>query len=430
MIDQKESRDILKSLSQFGIQMGLERIQALLAELGHPQTKFRSVHVAGTNGKGSTSAFIASALTAAGLRTGLYTSPHLVDYPERFKIDGKEISWEKFAGVLHEVKMAVDRIVAAGAESPTEFEVLTAVAFLWYASEQVDYAVIEAGLGGRLDSTNVVNPVVSVITNVGLDHMDRCGDTVEQIAEHKAGIIKPGVPVVTGADAPALDVIREVAKQNDSTLSALAYDFGILGYQNNKDSQTFKFQSDMMTPDSFSITLRGKHQVLNAALAIQACRYIAVTDDRLTKQAIVDGLASTSWPGRFEVFGENPPIIIDGAHNPDGAKALRKALDDYDNKSSVFIFGILADKDYLSFIKNLFLSTDRVIVVRPDSERAADPEIIAGEIRKMGLSAEVAFDLRTALQNAVELAGTTGRVCVTGSLYMIGGFREMLRHMQ
>ena len=202
----------LESLGTFGIQLGLARIERLLAKLNHPERNFRSVHVTGTNGKGSTSSFIASILAEAGIRTGLYTSPHLVDYPERMRINGRDITRESFAAVVAETRNAAEKMISEGGESPTEFEVLTAAAFLWFSQEQAEYVVVEVGLGGLLDSTNVIMPEISVITNVTLEHTDKCGDTVEAIAAHKAGIIKTGRPVVTGAAGAALRIIEETAQ--------------------------------------------------------------------------------------------------------------------------------------------------------------------------------------------------------------------------
>lgn len=428
-MEQVKARELLHSFGKFGIQLGLERIEKLLQELGQPQLNVRCIHVAGTNGKGSTSAFISAALQSAGLRTGLYTSPHLVDYPERFKIDGDEISWEALGGILGEVKHASDRLTASGTESPTEFEVLTAAAFLWFARENVDYAVIETGLGGLLDSTNVIVPVVSVITNIGMDHTDRCGSTIEEIAAHKAGIVKPGVPVVTGAQGAALEVIRQAAARNGSALLALGYDFAVDEIRAEGDGQLFCLKTGMTPPEKYSIPLLGRHQADNAALAVVACRQVASGERRLTPKAVEAGLAKTIWPGRFEVFEGKPAIVVDGAHNPDGAAVLRQTLDEVYGRPVVFLFGALADKDYGSVISSLFKKGDRAIVLRPDSERAAEPEDIARAIKQTGVEAETAADAQAALRKAVELATPAGLVCVTGSLYMIGSVREHVRRL-
>lgn len=428
-MEQVKARELLHSFGKFGIQLGLERIEKLLQELGRPQLNVRCVHVAGTNGKGSTSAFISAALQSAGLRTGLYTSPHLVDYPERFKIDGTEISWAVLGGILEEVKQVAERLTASGAESPTEFEVLTAAAYLWFAREKVEYAVIEVGLGGLLDSTNVIVPVVSVITNIGMDHMDRCGNTIEEIAAHKAGIIKPGVPVITGAQGAALEVIRQVAARNGSALLALGFDFVVDEIRAGGKGQSFTLRTAMNSPENYEIALFGRHQADNAALAVVACRQIMVGDRRLTPKTVEAGLAKTTWPGRFEVFGKIPPIVVDGAHNPDGAAVLRQTLDEVYGKQVVFLFGALADKDYDTVIKILFRAGDRAVVLRPDSDRAAEPENIARAIKQTGIDAETATEAQAALSRALELATPGGLVCVTGSLYMIGSVRELVRRL-
>lgn len=415
----------LESLGTFGIQLGLKRIEALLAQLDHPERKFRSVHVAGTNGKGSTTAYLASIMTEAGIRTGMYISPHLHDYPERMKINGEEITPQQFADTIDAVRQAAELIQASGMESPTEFEVLTAAAFLWFAEQQAEIVVVEVGLGGLLDSTNVIAPMISLITNVTLDHMDRCGNTVEAIAEHKAGIIKQGIPVITGATGGALTVIEQTAKIKGSACYILGHDFFVddFGYESGRQHFSLRIHSDK--PEVYRSRILGRHQADNAALAIRACQLLAQKEPRLTQRAIAEGIGKAFWPARFEIIEGTPPVILDGAHNPDGIRVLRQTLNDlYPDRPMVFLFGVLADKDYIQMMRLLFQPIDSVVVVRPNSERAAQASRIAEEITEYVSAVQVADSIVAGLRQARLWAGPDGIVCVAGSLYMIGEARQ------
>jgi len=417
----------LESLGTFGIQLGLTRIEELLDRLDRPERRFRSVHVTGTNGKGSTTAMLAAVLTKAGIRTGMYTSPHLVDYPERMRINGTDITQEAFAEVIGQTRAAVERMLSEGMESPTEFEVLTAAAFLWFAQEKAEIVVVEVGLGGLLDSTNVIVPEISVITNVTLEHTDRCGDTVEAIAHHKAGIIKPGVPVVTGARGSALTVIEAAAKQTGSECSVLGRDFLLTesGYENNR--QYFRLSVGQAEATTYFIGMLGRHQAENAALAVRTCQVLGRTESRLTQMAIRDGLETAKWPGRFEVFPGEPAIILDGAHNPDGIRTLRNTLDEvFPGRAVVFVFGVLADKNHAEMARILFKLTDRAVVVRPNSGRAAPIDDIAREISGCVARVETAANIAEGLLKAKQWAGPGGLVCAAGSLYMIGEVRQLV----
>ena len=416
-----------ESLGKFGIQLGLARIEALLERLGHPERRFRSVHVTGTNGKGSTTAMIAAILNEAGIRTGMYTSPHLIDYPERLQLCGANISRQAFADVIDRTKAAADAMIADGLESPTEFEVLTAAAFLWFAREQAEIVVVEVGLGGLLDSTNVILPELAVITNVTLEHTDRCGDTVEEIAHHKAGIIKPGVPVVTGATDAALTVIEAAAKRNGAACEVLGREFMVTGSRLDRQRQDFELRVGQTPAESYSIRLLGRHQTANAALAVRACQLLAQRDERLTSAVIRDGLAKAVWPGRFEIFAGAPSLILDGAHNPDGIRTLRQTLDEvFPGRAIVFLFGVLADKNHAEMARTLFRSDDRAVVVRPNSDRAAAAEDIAREIIDAVAAVKTGGTIGEGLELAKEWAGPDGIVCAAGSLYMIGEVRRIV----
>lgn len=373
----------LDDLNVFGIKPGLERINLLAEKLGNPQNFFETVHVTGTNGKGSTCAMLAEILQTAGFKVGLFTSPHLESYCERFKINGKNISETEFAEIIQLIKFF---------EVPaTQFEVLTAVAFAYFAKENVDIAVIEVGLGGTFDSTNIITPKISVITNVALEHENILGD-LKNIALNKAGIIKKNIPCVTGAEGEPLEIIREVAEKNSAPLFVVNQ------------------------PAEVEINLRGEYQKFNAAIAIQTARVLGIADEK-----IFPALKKVSWKGRFEIFETDfGKIIVDGAHNPHGAKALRQSLDkNFPEQKRGFIFGALADKNIDAIIEILFRKNDFVIVAAPDSPRAESVENICKKLQSRGIKcvgAKNIFDAFDALKNF------EGLKIVAGSLYLIGEF--------
>ena len=362
----EEAINYLEAANVFGIQLGLGRIQNLLERLGNPQNKYQTIHVTGTNGKGSVTAMIASALTEAGFKTGRYTSPHLEDYTERIHIDHHDISRDDFAAAVAVVKDAVTAMVAEGGEGATEFELITAAAFWYFASIGVDYAVIEVGLGGLLDSTNVIVPAVSVITNVAMDHMKYCGNTIEAIAEQKAGIIKEGVPVVTTAEGSALAVIARKAYAMHSRLYALDHSFDVVGNAGPEDSATGQMVT-VREKFGFSITtvlpLLGKHQRTNCAAAVMALLLLARHEKKLTRTALENGIRHVEWPGRFQVFkAGDTDVVLDGAHNPAGITTFCKTYEDvFGDRKRVFLFSVLADKDYSQMVRELFHEDDYVI---------------------------------------------------------------------
>ncbi len=422
----EESLDYLANLCKFGINLGLARIEKLLEMMDHPEEKFKTIHITGTNGKGSTTAMLTSILTASNIKTGMYTSPHLIDYTERMMVDGQQISPEKFAEVIEYTSQFVEQIAAEGFGHPTEFEVLTAATFHYFAICNVEYAVIEVGLGGLLDSTNIIVPEVSVITNVTLDHVDKCGDSISQIATHKAGIIKQGVPLVTGAIGQALDIVKQVATEKSAKVYSYGDEFSARFVGRVEHGQkvllTSKEQGDIGT---FTVNLLGHHQVDNCAMAVMAISILAKQEQRITMATLEKGLLAVRWPGRFEVMPGKPTIIIDGAHNQDGARALRKNLNEfYGEKDIVFLLGILQDKDVPAIIKELINKNDKVVVVAPMSERAGKPEEVARQIQAAHV--ETADSIGAGLAQARYLVGKDGIVCVAGSLYLIGTARRII----
>lgn len=423
----------LEELSRFGIQLGLRRMERLAQLLGNPERRYRIVHVTGTNGKGSVSAMMAAALSRCGIATGLYTSPHLVSYTERMGINGRAISEADFARTLTRVRRAVETMTAAGEESPTQFEVLTAQAFLWFAEEKTEYAVVEVGLGGLLDSTNIIFPDLTIITNVTLEHADRCGGTLEGVARHKAGIIKEGVPVVTAARGMPLNIIQQTAAQKHAPLYVAGEDFTsrFAGVAEGKQRISFawgKAGYDSIAP--YEVSLLGDHQRENAAVAIQAFRVLQTQDGRFTEAALREALRETVWPGRFEAMDiGRVRIRIDGAHNPAGIAALRTALDDYfPEDRRVFLLGILRDKDIDTMLRTLLRLEDRVMLTRPDSERAADPRELA--TKATAQEVRVKANPEKALAEALTMVSEDSLLVVTGSLYLVGRIRALLLQMR
>ena len=397
----KESIEYLESLAGFGIRPGLQRITKLLEILGQPQKKYKTIHVTGTNGKGSVCAMLAQILKTANIKTGLFTSPHLVSYRERFKINDIDISEDDFANLVDEMKVCITRMLDEGYESPTLFETLTAIAFKYFADNDVEYAVIEVGLGGLLDSTNVITPEVSVITNVANDHAEKCGGDLLGIARYKAGIIKPNVPVVTGASGEPLKIIRDTAQKNHSKIFVLGEDFDI--------------------DESIKLSLQGEYQKSNAAIAIKTAHLI--------NSSFLIPHSSFTWPGRFEIFNiNNKTVIVDGAHNGAGAKALRESLDKkFPTSQRVFLFGVLKDKDVDVIIENLFRPQDFVIVTKPDSERAAETEDICRRLNSRGIEAVAITDNAAAFDKFIN---TDSQLLIAaGSLYLIGHIRSLITEM-
>ena len=429
MMNYQEALAWLDELNTFGIQLGLRRIERLTELLGRPERRYRTVHVTGTNGKGSASAMLAAALSCSGFRTALYTSPHLASYTERMRIDGHEISEAAFAQTLTKVRQAVERLTAGGEESPTQFEVLTAQAFLWFAEEQVEYAVVEVGLGGLLDSTNIITPVLSAITNVTLEHADRCGGTLEGVARHKAGIIKAGVPVVTAAQGMPLDVIRQTATEKGASLYVRGEDFTSVkrGISAARQQLVFSGKRHSLRDWPYELSLLGEYQIENSAVAVQAFLLLQAMEPRLTLDALRAALAKTIWPGRFEAMDiGRRRIRVDGAHNPGGAAALRTSLDVYFPAADrVFLLGILRDKDIDAMLAALLRPEDRAVFTTPASERAANPAVL--EEKAAAREKRVEPDPAKALDLALKMAGGESLLVVAGSLYLVGGIRKLLQ---
>lgn len=426
----QEAISYLEGLKIFGIRLGLTRIERLLELLDMPQDRYRTVHVTGTNGKGSVSAMVEGALRRSGIHTGFYSSPHLVSYTERIRVDGQNISEQDFAEGMTVIRAKIEMMLAEGAECPTQFEVLTALGFYYFAKCQVEYAVIEVGLGGTLDSTNVITPEVSVITNVTMEHADKLGGTLQSIAENKAGIIKDGVPVVTAAKGEPLEVIRAVAEEKNADIFVAGEDFCSQFLSCDGRTQKLEFTSELLGIDHepYELHLLGVHQVENSAVALMTIRLLHNIDDRITMKTVTEALRLVSWPARFERLDlGQQAIVIDGAHNPAGMKALRESLDEiFPAEERVLLLGILKDKDIDTMLDILLRPNDTVVVTVPQSERADSASDLLRRVAPAVQHVEAFENNTEALNRALELANGEKLLVIAGSLYLVGGVRQML----
>jgi dihydrofolate synthase/folylpolyglutamate synthase len=415
----------------------LAHMRVLLAALNHAERRFPSVLIAGTNGKGSTAATLASILQASGLKTGLYTSPHLVRINERIRVNGKEISDDDFAGLHGDVDRLAERLVAQGALPwhPSFFEMMTGIAFEYFARESVELAVLEVGMGGRLDATNVVEPRVSVITDISLDHQKFLGNTVGEIAREKVGIIRQGGAVVTLPQQPeANDAIGNTILELEARgVNAVPYvppvspgscEYLVPGTEQGKFLYRYPLavlgeQILVETP------LVGRHQLRNVALAIATAVELNQQGfGGITAKSVESGIRETRWRGRFQVIAARPgwpEMVIDVAHNPAGAWALRSALSErYEDRPLVFVFGAMRDKAISEMTEILFPLAERVIATMPENPRAASPKEIQQAAARTGAEVEAVEDVQLALERARALAGERAVIVITGSIYLVG----------
>ncbi|MBN1450339.1 MAG: bifunctional folylpolyglutamate synthase/dihydrofolate synthase [Anaerolineales bacterium] len=392
----------------------LERMFALMDMLDNPQTKYPILHVAGTKGKGSVSALAASALKAAGYKTGLYTSPHLQDYCERIQVNGQPIPHGELAELVEEIKPAVARVPFL-----TTFEITTALGFLYFARQNCEAAVIEVGLGGRLDATNIVMPRVSVITSLSLDHTLVLGDTLAQIAGEKAGIIKPGVPVVSASQKDeALEVLVRIADERGCDLTLVGRDVEFKSLSHSLDGQAFQLSTFNLPPLHLTIPLLGIHQAENAAVAYAALKTsgLNVPDESIRK-----GFAELKWPARFDILRRDPPVVLDVAHNRESALRLRQTLDVFfPDIPVILLFCTLEDKDIAGMLAELSPRVERVVATQADHPRAPSAEWIAEQVEKAGLAVEAVTPVPAALERALELAGDRKLVLTAGSVAFAG----------
>jgi dihydrofolate synthase/folylpolyglutamate synthase len=448
MLSYQEALDFLYSFVDYGATRAakysaqvfdLRRMTALLALLGDPHTRYPCLHLAGTKGKGSVAAMCASALRAAGYRCGLYTSPHLQDFCERVQLNGALIWPSAVAAIVDDLRPLAGRVPGI-----TTFELTTALAFEYFARQKVDVAVIEVGLGGRLDSTNVVTPLASVITSLSYDHTYLLGNTLAEIAGEKAGIIKPGVPVVTAPQkTEALAVVRQVARERGSPLTEVGRDWRYRPVAHSLDGQAFEIWSAEeerqlsalraqghavdWRPARLDIPLLGAHQVENGAVAVAALNALRQQGLPLSPDAIRDGLRYVRWPGRFEVLRRAPFVVADGAHNRDSAQKLAAALDDYfPGRRAILIFGASSDKDIEGMFAELLPRAARLIITQAVQPRALDPDELlsrAAPLGQSGLTMETVAPVSRALERAIQLSTPEDVILACGSLFVVAEVR-------
>ena len=436
-MDYRQALNYIENTGKFGSRLGLENVSRLLDILGNPHRELRIIHVAGTNGKGSTCSFINSMLIYQGYNVGLYTSPYLEEFNERIKINNVNISDEDLAQSVSRVSDAISQMIEEGCDHPTEFEIITACAFLYFRDRDVDFAVIEVGLGGRLDATNVCIPLVSAITSISMDHMEYLGDTLARIAFEKGGIIKNKRPVVLYQQSDEVEsVISSICSERDSELFITEND-KIEYISEGMSSQSVNLEVMGHFYLGIEISLPGRHQARNLAVALSVLRLLEISSDisQVDTEALYRSIRETRWPGRMEVIKTEPLTIIDGAHNPDGAAILSESVDRYlVGKKINLVFGMLRDKDILSVAKLLAVRADRIIITEPESPRAASSAEVHGIILEALRGEDVPDiteipDIEEAVRHAQSMAGDGEAVIYAGSLYMIGRVRSLLRKM-
>lgn len=403
------------------IDLRLDRMGEALSLFGHPERQFPALHIAGTNGKGSTAAMLHRVLTVAGYRTGLYTSPHLVSFTERIRVGDREISQGDVVALARELN---ERLTAAGI-ALTFFEIVTAMAFIYFARRQIDVGVIEVGLGGRLDATNLVQPMVTLITTIAKDHEAYLGSDLLSIGREKAGIIKRNVPGVCGAlPAEVAPLIREIATQQKSPLYVLGSDFKI----SLKKERCFDYKGIKRNLTDLVVALHGRHQCANAALAIAALE-LSGESLPVSEEAIRTGLESVSWPGRFEILHEGPWIILDGAHNGEGVNALAETLRGFKQGRKIkLLFAAMEDKDWRYMLSVLLPLVDELVVTRVQMDRSADPQQIASQLSGV-LPCRVVADASSGLKLLVQEAARDEIVLAAGSLYLLGEIRPAAQEL-
>lgn len=423
----EEARSFIHESNQYGIVPGLQTITELLNRLGNPQDQLKIIHVAGTNGKGSTSAFIASILMSAGYRVGRYVSPAVFSYREIIQIDDRQtsemnyITKEGICEAIAKIQPICGEMLRDGFAHPTSFEIETAMAFTYLAQEKVDFAIIEVGMGGRLDATNVIeHPICSVITPISMDHMQFLGNTLEQIAAEKAGIIKTNVPAVTGKQKPeVLRVLEKTCQEKGSKL--YISDFDKVSRSNfSPDGTTFTLETKAGNRD-YRLKVLGEYQVENAILAIKAAEVIKQLGYPLHEDAIISGLSNMQWRGRFEVVAKAPYMVIDGAHNEAAALVLRKSIEAYfTNRRIIYIIGVLADKEYRKILDILAPLAEVIITVTPNNKRALSSKELAKEAERFGKWVIDAGTTDCAVKTAYSEAGKEDVIVAFGSLSYLG----------
>ncbi len=417
----KEALDYIQGTKAFGSKLGLERISKLMDMLGNPEDKLQIIHVAGTNGKGSTIAFMSSVLIQAGYKVGIYTSPGLNHFNDRIRINQKEIDDRSIGEITGKIKSQIDEMLAQGFEHPTEFEIMTALALMYFKANKCNLVILEVGLGGRLDSTNVIKaPMLSVITPIDYDHMDILGNTIEEISHEKAGILKEGTRLILCPQREEAEVVIlkraealsiPVHKVSFSTIEPISWD---------ENTQCFSVDQE-----EFKTSILGFHQIQNAVVAIEALYALETLGVRIPHDALKKGLVMARWPARFEVLSKEPLMVIDGAHNLQGVKILKENLMAYfPTKEIIFIMGVMKDKNYTEMIKEIKPLMHKVYTVTPDNNRALTAEKLQEALAQEGIDALACDGVTKAIEESLHQIGENQMICAFGSLYFMGELRE------
>lgn len=430
----QQAWEFLDQLQFFKIKLGLNSMNRFLTQLDNPHHNLPCIHIGGTNGKGSVGATLCSILTSAGYTTGFYTSPHLSSVRERFKINDTYINKQDFARLISTI------VDVLNGNQITYFECTTTLALLWFAEQKIDFAVLEVGMGGRLDATNVVTPLLSIITNVSMDHEQYLGDTLAQVAREKAGIIKDGIPVVSGvADDESGRVIKQTCKDHQAPLFLFGRDFDGVSHDSDHSRWQYNGLNKMILAD-LPLAMKGNYQVGNGSLALAAVQLLQSRGYIITQDQIRTGLALTRWPGRLESFRLNKlgkivdshsdslQFLLDGAHNPAGVTALKHALeDDFSYARLILVWGAMEDKDLQTILQEIAPLADTIIFTRPEYERSATPEQLQATLpADMQKKAVLASSVEKSIDKARELATEDDLICIAGSLYLVGAARQLL----
>ena len=426
----QEALSWIHSIRRFGMNQGLQRIETLLGYLGDPHKKLQYLHIGGSNGKGSIAAFTASVLESAGYRAGLYTSPYLEQFTDRMSVNGEEISKEHLAELAAFIKPLTEKLAADPAlGQPTEFEVVTALSLKYFAEVKPDIVVLEVGLGGRLDATNVVSPLVSVINTVSLEHTQVLGNTLASIAREKGGIIKRNTDLATQAAGEALPILEEICREKEAPLYRLGREFRIEIVSSDLEAQAFHYYGLRRNFSALRIPLLGEYQINNAAVALASLELLERKGFPWDEESMRRGLRATRWPGRLEILGRDPLVVIDGAHNSEAFRELRRAIQQlFPSRKLILILGVLADKAINDLLSEIIPAAETVILTKPVNPRAAHPlelEKIAREICRQPVFVEE--EIAAAIEKAYSLAATEDVILISGSLYLISEARRILK---
>jgi len=420
----------INSFQKFGIKLGLDRVKYILDELGNPHENYKIIHIGGSNGKGSVCNIIASILNESDYKVGIYTSPHLHDIKERIIVNNQIISNDEFANITKKIKPIIEKMKASR-EVPTYFEILTAISFQYFKEKKVDYAILEVGLGGKYDATNIVTPVISVITNVSLEHQNILGKNITQIAKQKGGIIKESTPIFTAAKNKSLEIIKKIANEKNAPIYIIS-NKNWIRLENTLEFQEFRI-TGLLKEYRVKTKLLGNYQGENITLAIKVLEYFQNHGIKINEDYIQQGIKKTINPGRMEIVNYDPIILLDGAHNPKGVKLLVETLkNDFKYNKLIFILGILKDKDIKSMMPSIILISDYIITTQSNNDRAIESVELEKIIKKMNNKIKLISKnkIQDAIKHAIKITNNNDLICITGSLYTVAEARGYLKKIE